>query len=144
MQEELGTYLDDEDIEEFFMEMGAYQTEQALERYKERYNWGEMSKRKILDYGFNVLKTLGWGNIDIDSLSTGEGGEFKIEVTSPTFPSIYQEMRGDASEPVCHYLRGMLKKSMQAIVFDTDVEIRETQCAAVDGDRCIFEGCSTG
>lgn len=141
LQEDLPDYMEGDDIESFMLELGSFQTQQALERYEERYDWDEMSKEKILRQGFKMLKVLGWGDITIDSLSTEEGeASFRLVVEHPTFPAVYQQMNGEQDAPVCHYLRGMLKRSMEGIVFGDGVTIEEVACAAVSGDRCVFEG----
>lgn len=141
LQMDLREYMEAEEIEGFMADLGAYQTEQALERYEDRYNWDSMSKEKILRQGFKMLKVLGWGEISVDMLTTEQDDAgFRLVVAHPTFPAVYQEMDGDQHSPVCHYLRGMLRRSMEAIAFGEDVEIEETSCAAVEGDTCVFEG----
>lgn len=136
LQERLEEELGREGMQELLVEMGEYQVEQALDRYKERYGMEEVSREKILSYVSNVLKVLGWGKIEIKG---AESDEIKIVVEHPTLPSVYRNREDELSnEPICHYLRGLLSKSMD-VTQSGDVNLEETQCAATGGDICVFE-----
>jgi predicted hydrocarbon binding protein len=132
LEEKLGK----EEMKQLCVEMGEYQVEQALGRYKDRYGIDEVSREKIISYVDNILKVLGWGEIDIKS---AENGEIKVVVKHPTLPSVYRNKNEELSEePICHYLRGLLNKGIN-VTHDLDVKLEETQCAATGGDTCIFE-----
>lgn len=145
LQDRLEEQIGEAEMEEILTDLGAFQTRQALERYQEQYNWDQMSKERILDYGFNILRALGWGRIEPETIDTGADPSFRVEVLHPTLPAVYRDENDELSErPICHYLSGMIRQSMESIIFGEDVEITETSCAATGGDRCVFEGRPTG
>lgn len=137
LQNDLAEELGAEEMEEFMYDIGAYQVEQALDRYIERYGLDGISKEKIFDYIESILKVLGWGEIKIEEIDMDEN--VKITVGRPTLPIVYRNSHDElAEEPICHYLRGLLGAACDAIL-NEDIEIEETKCAAVGGKECVFE-----
>ncbi len=143
MQEELEEELGSEKMKNFMSDMGSFQVENGLRRYRENYGWDEIPRDKLSNYIEKIARIVGWGQIDFKSIDSDEGS-FRIEVSSPTFPAIYLDWKDErADEPICHYLRGMMGEAMSAII-DGDLEVEETECAAVEGKMCVIEGEARG
>lgn len=135
-QEDLVEEIGEEKAKSMMVDTGRYQIEQALRRYKERYGLDEISKEKIVDYGNNILKVLGWGEVQIEEISKDKA---LVKVENPLLPSVYRNRRDKLSEePICHYLRGMMSEAVSAII-EEEVLLEETQCAATGGEVCVFE-----
>lgn len=142
LQEQLTENLGHDAMEELMVELGRYQVKQAGSRHNEKYDLNSMSKEKILNYFENIWNILGWGNVSVTRLDRDDG-VLEITVKQPTLPAEYRVTHDTpAEQPVCHYLRGMIIQAFY-MLFGEDQDIIESQCAAVEGDRCVFEK-STG
>ncbi|MDY6778792.1 MAG: V4R domain-containing protein [Candidatus Nanohaloarchaea archaeon] len=144
LQDELEDRLGREEMEELMVELGLYQVEQASDRYREKFSIDNISHNKLLEFIKDILKVLGWGEIDLTSFERDKG-VFTVKVKHPTLPSIIRNDIGEKrEEPVCHYLRGILKGAFGAILSVENLQIEESTCAATgDSDICVFEAKST-
>ncbi|MFB6158568.1 MAG: V4R domain-containing protein [Candidatus Nanohalobium sp.] len=135
LQEDLENRYGRKDMEEIMLEAGEFQLEQALNRYKDRYDLEEVSRENILEFFNQVGKVLGWGDIEIRT----EGENPVVTVEYPTLPSVYRN-RGEelADRPICHYLRGMSSKAVSSLLGE-EITLKEEKCAATGGDICRFE-----
>ncbi|MDY6778560.1 MAG: 4-vinyl reductase [Candidatus Nanohaloarchaea archaeon] len=139
LQERLAEEIGYERMADVVSDIGRYHIQQAVERHDDRYNLSELSRSRFLDYVDNINNILGWGEIQVHALSTDEG-TFKVRVKHPTLPATYlSRHEKHAERPICHYLRGLLSKQFELLV-SQNLNVQETTCAAVEGDRCIFEG----
>jgi uncharacterized protein len=73
---------------------------------------------------------LGWGRWRFEL----EGQTLRLTVRNSPFAAGF----GSSTRPVCAAIAGMTR-AIATLVFDQPAEARETQCAAMGGDICIFE-----
>lgn len=138
LQEELADEVGEETMEALIRDAGAYQVRQSVDRYVDRYGWEDLSREKIYDYVQDLLRVLGWGRIEIRKMAE-ETGTIAVSNRKPTLPAVYRDRKDEPADgPICHYLSGLLSQAFDTI-FDFDVELEETQCAATGGEHCIFE-----
>lgn len=138
LQERLADRVGQAEMEELMVDLGRYQVRQSADRHDKKYDLNSMTKERILDYFENIWNILGWGNTEIVQLDRKDGS-MRVAVKEPTLPAEYHKYHDEpAEQPICHFFRGMITEAFN-LLFDGTPEIRETSCAAVDGDRCVFE-----
>jgi len=118
-------------------DLGEFQIDQALERYKIRFNIEGVDKRKIIDLEEHILNILGWGSFKVGSLSF-EKGYASIIIVNNVLSLKYREMYGRKSKgPIDFYMAGLLK-GMFSTLFEKKVKVREVRCIAKGDKYCEF------
>ncbi len=70
------------------------------------------------------------------SVQDEEGG--KVIITKAAIPTIYREMYGISSSPICKFQEGLLEESISRRT-GKKVTVREVSCIAMGSDSCVFE-----
>lgn len=136
LQNRLKEEVGQEQMEDIMIDAGQYQVQQALDRYRDRYGIDDISREKLFSYFNNIVKILGWGEIE---MQVTQNSEAKVTVKHPTLPSVYRHRNEEmADNPICHYLRGMMSEGLSALT-DDGLLFEETTCAAMGGKVCVFE-----
>lgn len=137
LQNDLEEKIGHEEMSSLMKELGRYQVEQALDRYSIRMNFKDISKSKFLKFAQNIVKIIGWGEIEFKTLKK-ESKEAEIIINYPTFPEVYLRNHEPTETPICHYLNGILQEMVEKLI--GEVELYEATCAVNhDSHVCVFK-----
>jgi predicted hydrocarbon binding protein/ActR/RegA family two-component response regulator len=101
----------------------------SAKKYKELH---EFSKEGILDFMVMMGSQLGWGAFHL-SLFDPAAGRLTIEVGNSPFAAAY----GEASEGVCHFIRGVVS-GLATVILGKNITASETSCIARGDRKCSF------
>ena len=90
------------------------------------------SDEEILDFMLTMGGQIGWGRFSLEAWDKGSG-DLVVRVTSSPFA----EAHGEADEPVCHLLRGIVA-GMGSALLERECGAVETSCQAMGDDCCRF------
>ena len=101
----------------------------SARRYRECFGLGpEATARFLCTMGGQI----GWGRFELFRLDE-KAGELEVEVTGSPFAEAY----GQATAPVCHFIRGVLA-GLAEVLFGPGCETSESACAAAGARVCRF------
>ena len=139
LQEILERELGYKKMKKIIMELGIFQTQMAIKRYIKIYNIVKINKGKIINFGLNILKILGFGKIEIKKISYDKK-IIELIIKSSTLPLEYKKMyKKKSKKPIDFFVCGLIKGSFSSI-FEEEIEVKETKCIAMGDPYCEFIG----
>jgi predicted hydrocarbon binding protein len=118
-----------EQTAEMMMAGGYTGGSRSSQRYKEVFDY---SDEQIVAFMCNMGREIGWGAFEVEDFDP-DGKRLIVLVRDSAFAEAY----GDATEGVCHMIRGVMA-GMAAGIFGTDVRSEETHCRAKGDELCRF------
>ncbi len=102
----------------------------STERYRELFH---LSSEQVLLYMLEMGGQIGWGKFVLERFEP-ERKKISVRILNSPFAAAY----GLSSQPVCHFIRGVLG-GISAGIFGDPQGIAETHCAAQGSPFCLFE-----
>lgn len=124
-----------DEAEKIFTEMGAYQVEQAAKRYEDDYNFEEMSTEKINEFTSQIIRLIGFGDVEFKQLDPEDGAV--VELEKSVFASRYRDIEGQVTYPADFWFKGLIERHFE-VIFDAEVSVEERECVAKGDERCLF------
>ena len=119
--------------QEILKELGRFQIKQAFQRYVKTLGWSHLPKDKILEFGNNILTSLGLGNYQFRKLS----GLFIVSTSKTPFAEEFILEYGKQKEPIDYYIMGMLEAGFTSLLGKPMI-CEEVKCYAKGDDCCEF------
>lgn len=114
-------------------EIGKYQVEQAIKRYKKIWEIDKLPKEKIWEL-LDFLHLLGIGKVSMKEIDRNKS---QIVIERTIFAHEYRLEYGISKIPIDFYVCGMLEKASE-ITFGGKYLCKEVKCFAKGDENCVF------
>jgi len=118
-------------------EIGKYQVQQGLKRYKKLLQINKLSIEKITEFGLKHIELLGMGKLQLIRAQTKPIHVIYNIINNPVAIE-YKLLYKITNEPIDAYLSGILEGAY-SIIFQKDINCMETLCIAKGDKVCQFE-----
>jgi predicted hydrocarbon binding protein len=102
----------------------------SSKRYREVF---KLSDEETIRFMTEMGPQIGWGRFELEAFDPRRK-RLTIKVSSSPFAEAY----GPSSNPVCHFIRGVLA-GMASVIYGREVEARESSCLAKGDAFCLFD-----
>ena len=94
------------------------------------------NKLELLENFCNLFNSSGLGQIKLES-TDGAGKTAKVFLEHSKVAEEHLKIKGVAKEPICVLAKAFIR-AMFSLIFESDIQIKETSCFAMKQEKCIF------
>jgi len=121
----------------FMYDLGKFQVEEAIKRYKKALGIQKLDRMKIVDLFLQPTQLMGLGNLELKNANY-EKGEGTYVMSKNAMATLYLQTKGKAKKPIDYYLCGVIAGGFKTLC-GKRTECMETKCVACGDPFCQFE-----